>query len=348
MRKQSKTKKNRKRRTKSMRAGSTKPRKSVKELIEERKAMKPTPVASAAPISSPPIPSMPNFKEQLTTYMSSRRPVEYIVESSIPKVALLFIIIDDLPLENIWRDWLTGPNSRNVEIFIHAKYPERVRSRWVQDRLIRSDLRPSWGSIELSKVMYYLLEDALQFKSFTADYFIFLSESCIPLYNIDEFFRRLQGQTKSWIDYNNTPTNGYAYTNQFAPLKDVVPNSCIYKSDQWVMLNRTNAIQLIDFKKQTNISIWSLMENIVSASDEMWIPTILCIMNNGLENVVEKRKITYVDWGEETRSPITFEEITPTLIQRARDNGCLFMRKFKARNPMWLVDDWHKNILRKI
>lgn len=342
MRKHSKTKKYGKRRTKTRRAGSTKPKKSLKELLEEKKLLKTTP---AAPISSQPIPSTPNFKQQLTTYMSSRQPEEYIVQSSTSKVALLFIIIDDLPLENIWRDWLTGPNSRNVEIFIHAKYPERVRSRWVQDRLIRSDLRPSWGSIELSKAMYYLLEDALQLKSFTADYFIFLSESCVPLYNINDFFSRLQGQTKSWIDYNNKPTNGYAYSNQFAPLKEVVPDVCVYKSDQWVMLNRTNAIQLIEFEKQTNISIWNLMANVVKASDEMWIPTILCIVNNGLENVVEKRKITYVDWGQETRSPITFEEITPELMQTARENGCLFMRKFKARNPMWLVDDWHKNVL---
>ena len=225
-------------------------------------------------------------------------------------------------------------------------------SQWSREGLIRSGLNPQqikvvpWG---VDPSIYYPLNktEKIQLRKQWGweDYFIFLSESCIPLYNIDEFFRRLQGQIKSWIDYNNKPTNGYAYSNQFAPLKDVVPDICVYKSDQWVMLNRINAIQLMDFEKQTNISIWNLMSNIVKASDEMWIPTILCIINNGLENVVEKRKITYVDWGQETRSPITFEEITPELVQRARENGCLFMRKFKARNPMWLVDDWHKNIL---
>ena len=339
--KKPRTKRRVKRRSKTRRAGSTKPKKSLKELLEEKKLLKTTSPSAPNPSQTQPI---PNHKQQLNAYMSSRQPEEYIVQSSIPKVALLFIIIDDLPLEQIWRDWLSGPNSRNVEILIHAKFPERVRSRWVQERLIRSNLRPSWGSIELSKSMYYLLEDALQLRSFNADFFIFLSESCVPIYKIDDFFSRLQGQTKSWIDYNNTPTNGYAYSNQFTPLKEVVPDTCIYKSDQWVMLNRANAIQLMDFEKQTGISIWNLMANVVKASDEMWIPTILCIMNNGLENVVEKRKITYVDWGQEMRSPITFEEITPELVQRAREKGCLFMRKFKARNPMWLVDDWHKTV----
>lgn len=358
------TKKSRKLRTKTRRAGSTKPKKSLKEALEEQKlkskiknlvSEQPATISEQPPIITQPEdiiqPSsitqtqiVPSIKQKLTNYMLAKQYEEYIVQSSIPKVALLFIIIDDLPLEYIWRDWLNGPNSRNIEIFIHAKYPERVRSKWVQDRLIRSNLRPTWGSIELSKAMYYLLEDALSLKSFTADYFIFLSETCIPIYTINDFFNKLQGQSKSWIDYNNKPSNGYAHSNQFAPLKEVVPDVCVYKSDQWVMLNRLNAMQLMDFEKQTNTSIWSLMNNIVKASDEMWIPTILCIMNNGLEHIVEKRKITYVDWGQEIRSPITFEEITPDLIQKARENGCLFMRKFKSKNPMWLVDDWHKYV----
>jgi hypothetical protein len=345
MKRKIKTKRFIKKRNRTRRGGSTKPKKSLKELLEEKKTLKTNPIP--IPINIEPVSTTPNFKQQLTNYMLSKQPEMYIPQSAVPKVALLFIIIDDLPLENIWRDWLTGPNSLNVEILIHAKYPERVRSRWVQDRLIRSNLRPTWGSIELSKAMYYLLEDALQLKSFTADFFIFLSESCIPVYTIDDFFNRLQEQTKSWIDFNDKPNNGYAYSNQFAPLKEVVPETCVYKSDQWVMLNRANAIQLMEFEKLTNISIWNLMSNIVNASDEMWIPTILCIMNNGLKNVVEQRKVTYVDWGQETRSPITFEEITPELIQSAREKGCLFMRKFKAKKSVLLVDDWHKNVALK-
>jgi hypothetical protein len=326
-----------KRRNKSRRAGSNTQKKSLKELMAEKKLLKPSYAPVAAPTISP-------LKQQLTTYMSTPHHTELIPQSPVLKVALLFIIIDDLPLENIWHEWMRGPNRQNVEIFIHAKYPERVRSRWVQDRLIRSNLRPAWGSIELSKAMYYLLEDALQFRSFTADYFIFLSESCAPLYNIDEFFHRLSGETKSWIDYTDKATNGYAQASQFAPLKEVVPDTCVYKSDQWVMLNRTNAIQLVEFEKNTTIPIWNLLSN-VKASDEMWIPTILCIMNNGLENVVERRKITYVDWGQETRSPITFEEITSELIQTGRETGSLFMRKFKSNNPMKLVDEWYRVIM---
>lgn len=335
------------------RAGSSEPRKSLKELMEIKKRQKlqatgqivepiPTPVPTPAPQ-----PVKPSNKAILTEFKRAQTNEEQILPVGDKKIALLFIIVDDLPLENLWRDWLEDFNGRyynNIEIFIHAKFPDRIRSRWVGERLIRSNLRPNWGSLELSKAMYYLMDDAYNVRSFNADYFIFLSESCVPIYKIDKFFEIINGQTKSWIDFNNKPTNGYAYSNQFIPLKEEMPDECVLKSDQWVMLNRPNVSQILNFENLTKISIWDIMSNVVKASDEMWIPSVLCVLNNGLDGKVDKRKVTYVDWGQETRSPITFDKITPDLIRKARDTGSLFMRKFRSQNPNWLINDWHKVI----
>ncbi len=332
------------------RAGSSEPRKSLKEIMEMKKRQKlqaTGQIVDAPPPTPtpPPQPIKPSNKTRLTEFKNSQVNQELNLPVGEKKVALMFIIIDDLPLENLWRDWLEDFNGKyynNIEIFIHAKFPERIRSRWVGERLIRSNLRPNWGSIELSKAMYYLMDDAFNVRGFSADYFVFLSESCIPIYRIDKFFEIVNEQTKSWIDFNDKPTNGYAYSNQFMPLKLELPDECVLKSDQWVMLNRPNVEQLLNFEKQTNISIWNIMSNVAKASDEMWIASSLCILNNGLEGKVEKRKVTYVDWGQETRSPLTFDEITPDLIAKARENGSLFMRKFASRNPNWLINDWHK------
>jgi len=291
-------------------------------------------------------PKKPSMKTKLTEFKNNQTNIA--VNELAPgnkKVALLFIIVDDFPLEDLWRDWLEDFNGRyanNVEIFIHAKYPERIRSRWVRERLIRSDLKPNWGSLELSKAMFYLLDDAYNINNFRADYFIFLSETCVPIYRINQFFDILSSSGKSWIDYTATPNNGYANANQFIPLKNEMPDDCVLKSDQWTMLNRYNVEQLLNFNRLTNISIWDIMSNVRSASDEMWIASILCLMNNGLEGKVEKRKVTYVDWREEVRSPVTFDKITLELVNLARERGALFMRKFKSRNPDWLIDDWHK------
>ena len=101
-------------------------------------------------------------------------------------LGILIIIVDSLPHEILWRLWLdhyihhhspqtvpsqttsssistTSPatyqhESPPVQIWIHAKHPERVTSAWVQQRLVTGfQMRPSWGSIELTEVMVHML-----------------------------------------------------------------------------------------------------------------------------------------------------------------------------------------------
>ena len=73
-------------------------------------------------------------------------------------LGLLFIIIDDLPHELLWRVWFNLlENEQRVKIFIHAKYPEKVLSPWVRSHLVDFHFIPSWGSIEITKVMISLL-----------------------------------------------------------------------------------------------------------------------------------------------------------------------------------------------
>lgn len=76
-------------------------------------------------------------------------------------VTLMFIIIDDFPHELIWRTWLDIEDDllRNkCSIYFHAKFPERVQSSWVKSRLVNFNFRPTWGSVEITKVMVKMLE----------------------------------------------------------------------------------------------------------------------------------------------------------------------------------------------
>ena len=64
-------------------------------------------------------------------------------------LTIMFMIIDELPFECVWRTWLQAASAaaqRAVRIIIHAKFPDRVASHWVRARLCRSfQLRPEWG-----------------------------------------------------------------------------------------------------------------------------------------------------------------------------------------------------------
>jgi hypothetical protein len=105
------------------------------------------------------------------------------IEIPFGGLGVLIIIVDDLPHEALWRLWLEhGINDlksshRNsttksteqidvneanlpVRIWIHAKFPDRIRSPWVRSKLVRTfQMKPDWGSVELTEVMVRMLEE---------------------------------------------------------------------------------------------------------------------------------------------------------------------------------------------
>lgn len=129
-----------------------------------------------------------NNKAIVTNNRSSSR-MEYGEPAcSDHNLGILLIIIDQFPNEVLWRLWLeqggvtdasastnssnheepstpgtsAGPGSvrPRVQVWFHAKHPDRVTSAWVRERLVTSfQYRPEWGSLELTKVMVHLLHE---------------------------------------------------------------------------------------------------------------------------------------------------------------------------------------------
>lgn len=79
------------------------------------------------------------------------------------KLGLLFIIIDELPLEAIWRLWIESSPihlQNRIEIFFHAKFPNKIKSPWVLERLVKSfHIHAEWASLDLTKIMINMLSE---------------------------------------------------------------------------------------------------------------------------------------------------------------------------------------------
>ncbi|KAL3932355.1 MAG: hypothetical protein SGBAC_010889 [Bacillariaceae sp.] len=188
-------------------------------------------------------------------------PTAALKKKKTKHIALLAITIDDLPYEHIWKAWMdTLNNSSSDEYFVslvcHAKFPEKVTSPWLKDRILlrRPKLgrgnsyldpeflsrKPEWGSVEITRAMLDLLQEAAKigqddqkdarFSSNryivrmpgqtvdstvaptpeatgasstllpTVDQFLFVSETCLPIRTAPEMFRLLPGPTVSWIN----------------------------------------------------------------------------------------------------------------------------------------------------
>ena len=215
-------------------------------------------------------------------------------------LVLLFLIIDDLPYEQIWRTWMEdsciSDDNRNdaatdgtgsskidtngkqhlekklkISVLCHAKFPHKVKSPWLQKRLLRRgqnyhSYRPEWGSIEITRAMIDLLIDGFNLncnsnhqnrykdeesKSFvpSPDRFLFLSESCLPIQSLNYFYDSIYNSTpyagKSWINARNTPNNGYSRQKQFDRVSQVIPKHKIWKADQWMLLTRKHAEAIV-------------------------------------------------------------------------------------------------------
>ena len=292
-------------------------------------------------------------------------------------IALLFITIDDLPFEDIWKAWAQTDSTVQVSIVVHAKFPNRVQSEWLKQRLlvqppkmgrgrhysppVYHSRRPEWGSIEITRAMLDLLHEGLrighdrqQDKRFSCnryhvgepssaeippvDKFVFCSETCLPVTTLEETAKALFAiQNNSWVNGRNTPNNGYSRQMQFDKVDSVVPVSCIWKADQWMVLSRPHAVAIMGMDRQLPHALWQCFTQ-TNASDELYFPTslsLLGIMPSSVE--LEKRRVTYADWSVSARNPASF--VGAKELKRvagiARKEGCLFARKF----VLWCDED---------
>ena len=236
-------------------------------------------------------------------------------------LALMFIVIDALPYEDIWRQWIgtnewspssirsaTGQgiasavvasssenhdcdtdserlpgepteSNVNVRVFVHAKFPERVKSPWLREKLIGKSFKPEWGSVEITRAMLALVEAAIQGCPGARDMRLaFASESCLPIVSLSSAVAALWSSEKSWLDVKFKPRNGYNGSSQWVPIErsPLVPAECVCKSDQWVALTRSHAELVCSLpKKVGHLDMWQAFRK-SCASDEMYFATLLC------------------------------------------------------------------------
>jgi Core-2/I-Branching enzyme len=306
-------------------------------------------------------------------------------------IALLFITIDDLPYEHVWNEWTSQATDANVQISMlaHAKYPNQVKSELLRSKLLvhppekgrgtenappfYHSRSPDWGSIEITRVMLDLVHEGLQVgvkgrnedarfstdrytlgasPTRPVDAFVFVSETCLPVASLKTFCATIVPNT-SWVNYRNTPNNGYSRQLQFEKIHPCISDSRRYKADQWCLLSRGHATALMDVDRHLPSPLWHCFLD-TKASDELYIPTCLSL-TGVLTTQVKQKRITYCDWSESAKNPATFSNGKADLrriVELSRKEGCLFARKFSPVAPQctertgdMTVEDWKEVIL---
>lgn len=179
------------------------------------------------------------------------------------------------------------------------------------------------------------------------EWFVLLSETCIPLYNFSVIYHYMKKSRHSFIGAFDDP-GPYGrgrYNWKMAPDVNITEWR---KGAQWFELNRKLALNLVADTKY--YPIFSEFCRPACYVDEHYFPTMLTIQ---AANQLANRSLTWVDWSRGGAHPATFgyADITEQFLKGILENKTcmyndqptsicyLFARKFapSALEPLFLL-----------
>jgi len=273
-------------------------------------------------------------------------------------VAICAVIVSTLPHEDIWRSWLKhdSPNS-SASIYIHAKTPSAIQNdSWLKSKLIPVSHDPNWNDIKIVQAMLSLIQFALKEKDIT--HIMFVTESCIPIAPLESLASLLRryGTDEdcccSFLDYYSRESPRCTRFDEHACFHiEGLPTSAIYKAlPGWCLLSKKHAELVINLPdKLAGKELYPLFKS-VWAPEEVFFPTALSLVGTLPGSEVVQRSIMWAKWDERAKGsqrahPIVYDgNFGEKLVTRARNEGYMFMRKFKQKLN---VVDWERIIFRK-
>ncbi|KAM7280712.1 hypothetical protein ACFE04_007846 [Oxalis oulophora] len=278
----------------------------------------------------------------ITTSLASIRH-RFDDHSSQPKIAFLFIARNRLPLDMLWDSFFKGYDS-SFSVYVHSRpgflfNKATTKSVHFLNRQINNSTQVEWGEATMIVAERILLKHALQ-DPFN-ERFVFVSDSCIPLYNFTYTYDYIMATPTSFVDSFSDSKEG-RYNPKMDP---IIPVQNWRKGSQWVVLTRKHAETVVNdttvfpmfqlhCKRKSLPEFWrdrpfpadnSKEHNCIP--DEHYVQTLLA--QEGLEQEITRRSVTYSSWDlsstkdRERRGwhPMTYKysDATPMLIQSIKD-----------------------------
>ncbi|KAK0588641.1 hypothetical protein LWI29_003557 [Acer saccharum] len=260
-----------------------------------------------------------------------------------PKISFLFIARNRLPLDLVWDKFFKGEEDK-FSILVHSRpgflfNKATTRSVYFLNRQLNDSIQIDWGEASMIEAERILLRHALS-DPFN-ERFVFVSDSCIPLYNFSYTYNYIMSTSTSFVD-SFADTKEGRYNPKMAP---VIPVYNWRKGSQWVVLTRKHAEAVVNdttvfpmfqqhCRRKSLPEFWrdrsfpadpSKEHNCIP--DEHYVQTLLA--QEGLEGGITRRSLTYSSWDlssskdRERRGwhPVTYKysDATPMLIQSMKE-----------------------------
>lgn len=236
-----------------------------------------------------------------------------------PKIAFMFLARGPLPMAPLWEKFFKGHEDL-YSIYIHSlpSYkPDFPQSSVFYERNIPSQIA-EWGRMSMCDAERRLLSNALL--DISNEWFVLLSESCIPLVNFSFVYRYVSRSRYSFIGSYDDP-GPFGRGRYHENMSPEVMISQWRKGSQWFEVNRKLAVDIV-----SDTYYYPKFEKFCRPAcyvDEHYFPTMLSIESPQL---LANTSITYVDWSRGGAHPATFgkSDITERLFKRISDGECMY------------------------
>lgn len=238
----------------------------------------------------------------------------------VPKIAFMFLTKGPLPLAPLWERFFSG-HDRRYSLYIHSLpsfVPNFPSSSVFYKRQIPSEVA-EWGKMSMCDAERRLLANALL--DVSNEWFVLLSESCIPLYNFSVIYHYIKKSKYSFIGAFDDP-GPYGrgrYNYMMAPEVEITHWR---KGSQWFEINRKLAIHIVE-----DTTFYPKFTDFCKPAcyvDEHYFPTMLTIL---APNLLANRSVTWTDWSRGGAHPATFGrgDITEDFMKKIYEGSkCLY------------------------
>ncbi|XVE51992.1 hypothetical protein DITRI_Ditri02bG0084300 [Diplodiscus trichospermus] len=217
----------------------------------------------------------------------------------VPKIAFMFLTKGPLPLAPLWDRFFKGHEGQ-YSIYVHALpsykagYPP---SSAFYNRQIPSQM-VEWGKMSMCEAERRLIANALL--DISNEWFVLLSESCIPLHNFSIIYRYISRSRHSFMgSFDEHGPYGRGRYNQ--RMEPEVKLSQWRKGSQWFEVNRRLAVNIIE-----DTTYYPKFKEFCQPAcyvDEHYFPTMLTIQ---VPHLLANRTLTWTDWSRGGAHPATF------------------------------------------
>ncbi|KAA0061120.1 Glycosyl transferase, family 14 [Cucumis melo var. makuwa] len=217
----------------------------------------------------------------------------------VSKIAFMFLTKGPLPMAPLWQRFFKGHEGL-YSIYVHtapsyvADFPP---SSVFYRRQIPSQVA-EWGEMNMCDAERRLLANALL--DISNEWFILLSESCVPLHSFPTVYHYIARSRYSFVDSfdEQGPYGRGRYNRKMAPEINITDWR---KGYQWFEVNRELAVKIV--KDKTYYPLFKEFCRPACYVDEHYFQTMLSIES---PNLLANRSLTFVDWSRGGAHPATF------------------------------------------